>query len=233
MLKIHRRLGTYSKINYIFLTDFNRQKFDKLIDINGSNVFVKPNFVKNTIEVEAKSEVEKTFVFASRLEESKGIKYLLKQWLNLPKDYELHIYGDGPLEDYVKKEIKNIPNIKYLGFQKQGVIFEDMKNSMAMIFPSLWYEGYPMIIAESMAIGCPVLSSNLGNEGDIVSTSKGGVTFNPEMKNDFVNAIDEIVKNNKELRKNALLYYKDFLSKEKNYTIQNNIYEKIIEQCNN
>lgn len=233
MLKIHRRLGTYSKINYIFLTDFNRQKFDKLIDINGSNVFVKPNFVKNTIEVEAKSEVEKTFVFASRLEESKGIKYLLKQWLNLPKDYELHIYGDGPLEDYVKKEIKNIPNIKYLGFQKQGVIFEDMKNSMAMIFPSLWYEGYPMIIAESMAIGCPVLSSNLGNEGDIVSTAKGGVTFNPEMKNDFVNAIDEIVKNNKELRKNALLYYKDFLSKEKNYTIQNNIYEKIIEQCNN
>lgn len=233
MLKIHRRLGTYSKINYIFLTDFNRQKFDKLIDINGSNVFVKPNFVKNTIEVEAKSEVEKTFVFASRLEESKGIKYLLKQWLNLPKDYELHIYGDGPLEDYVKKEIKNIPNIKYLGFQKQGVIFEDMKNSMAMIFPSLLYEGYPMIIAESMAIGCPVLSSNLGNEGDIVSTSKGGVTFNPEMKNDFVNAIDEIVKNNKELRKNALLYYKDFLSKEKNYTIQNNIYEKIIEQCNN
>lgn len=233
MLKIHRRLGTYSKINYIFLTDFNRQKFDKLIDINGSNVFVKPNFVKNTIEVEAKSEVEKTFVFASRLEESKGIKYLLKQWLNLPKNYELHIYGDGPLEDYVKKEIKNIPNIKYLGFQKQGVIFEDMKNSMAMIFPSLWYEGYPMIIAESMAIGCPVLSSNLGNEGDIVSTAKGGVTFNPEMKNDFVNAIDEIVKNNKELRKNALLYYKDFLSKEKNYTIQNNIYEKIIEQCNN
>ena len=231
MLKIHRRLGTYSKINYIFLTDFNRQKFDKLIDINGSNVFVKPNFVKNTIEVEAKSEVEKTFVFASRLEESKGIKYLLKQWLNLPKNYELHIYGDGPLEDYVKKEIKN--NIKYLGFQKQGVIFEDMKNSMAMIFPSLWYEGYPMIIAESMAIGCPVLSSNLGNEGDIVSTAKGGVTFNPEMKNDFVNAIDEIVKNNKELRKNALLYYKDFLSKEKNYTIQNNIYEKIIEQCNN
>ena len=102
-----------------------------------------------------------------------------------------------------------------------------------MIFPSLWYEGYPMIIAESMAIGCPVLSSNLGNEGDIVSTSKGGVTFNPEMKNDFVNAIDEIVKNNKELRKNALLYYKDFLSKEKNYAIQNNIYEKIIEQCNN
>jgi glycosyltransferase involved in cell wall biosynthesis len=49
-LKIHRFLGTYRKINYICLTEFNKEK---LLELNRGNrqvidpnkVFVKPNFI--------------------------------------------------------------------------------------------------------------------------------------------------------------------------------------------
>ena len=51
MLSIHRKLGTYKRVNYIFLTEFNKQRFNQLIDINRENVFVKPNFVKKPVEL--------------------------------------------------------------------------------------------------------------------------------------------------------------------------------------
>ena len=60
MLKFHRWIGTYRKISYIFLTDFNRRKFDKLIDINSDQVFVKPNFVKEVKTIDYKKD--KVFV---------------------------------------------------------------------------------------------------------------------------------------------------------------------------
>ena len=227
MLKIHRKLGTYNKINYIFLTEFNKQKFSQLININGDNVFVKPNFVKDSMVFNCGGGTQKIFVFASRLDENKGIKYLLEQWKNMPKEYQLHIYGSGSLEKYVKEKVQDISNVSYFGFCSHEEIFNDMKNAMALIFPSLWYEGYPMIIAESMAIGCPIVSANIGNAADIVMESKGGLTYDPDKHDDFMRAINTVIKNNRELRHNAMAYYQDVLSKEKNYVGQMNIYEKL------
>ena len=227
MLNLHRKLGTYKKINYIFLTEFNKQKFNRLVDINGKNIFVKPNFVKKIGEVKLPSKIFTSFVFAGRLEESKGIKNLLAQWKEMPDNYQLHIYGEGPLEQYVKEEIQDRDNIQYLGFQSHDVIYEDLKKSMAMIFPSLLYEGYPMIIAESMAMGCPVVAIKTGNAGDIVTRSKGGTIYDPDDEYSFSNAIKTVIENNYKLRKKALCYYKDTLSKDKNYIEQNNIYIKI------
>lgn len=227
MLNIHRKIGTYNKINYIFLTEFNKQKFSKLIDINGNNIFVKPNFVKDFAISNREGEIQKTFVFASRLDESKGIKDLLDHWKNMTEEYQLHIYGSGPLEKYVKEKVQAVKNITYYGFCSHEEIFNDMKKAMAMIFPSLWYEGFPMIIAESMAIGCPVMSANIGNAADIIKESKGGLTYNPNDDNDFMVVINGMIKNNHELRCNAMTYYRDVLSKDKNYYEQTNIYENL------
>ena len=144
----------------------------------------------------------------------------------MPLNYMLHIYGTGSLEKYVQEHIKNIKNIKYFGFQPFSLIFNDLKKAKAMIFPSLLYEGYPMIIAESFSVGCPVISTNIGNEGDIILDSKGGVVFNLEDKNDFIVAIEEIIKNNDLYRKNAKLYYDKKLNIKKNYERLSEIYDK-------
>ena len=93
MLSIHRILGTYKKINYIFLTAFNKKKFNNLLNINGKNIFIKPNFVKNTYINTNENTKENIFVFASRLDENKGIKFLVEQWKKMPLNYMLHIYG--------------------------------------------------------------------------------------------------------------------------------------------
>ena len=224
MLKIHRNLGTYNKINYIFLTEFNKMKFDKFINVHSDNVFVKSNFVKTSLNYYKKTCKEKIFVFAGRLEENKGIKFLLDQWMDMPEEYRLHIYGSGTLEKYVQEKIKDMNNIIYFGFQTSNVIFDDLKRATSLVFPSLWYEGFPMILGESMAIGCPVISTNIGNAGDIVVHSKGGVAFDINTKDSFKMALDKCISKNTELSLNARHYYENNLSKDKQYEYMINIY---------
>ena len=224
MLTVNRKLGIYKKISYIFLTEFNKSKFDKLIDINSNQVFVKPNFVSRKGEP-SKGAHKRVFIFASRLEENKGIKLLLELWKLLPKDYYLHIYGDGTLKNFVEENVKE--NISFYGFTPQKTIFEDLSTATALVFPSIWYEGFPMILAEAMAIGCPVVSTNIGNAGDILVNSKGGTTFEPDKPDTFINAIEDVLQNNEIYQKNALAYYSETLSKDKNYVLQNDIYEHL------
>ena len=84
-----------------------------------------------------------------------------------------------------------------------------------------------MIVAGAMAIGCTVVSTNIGKAGDILVNSKGGTTFEPDKPDTFINAIEDVLQNNKIYQKNALAYYSETLSKDKNYVLQNDIYEHL------
>jgi glycosyltransferase involved in cell wall biosynthesis len=226
MLKLHRFLGTYRKIDYIFLTEFNRSKFDRLIDIQGANVFVKPNFVNAEMPERHRME-NKVFVFAGRLEENKGIHLLLDRWRLLPEDCELHIYGDGTLKEKVAKAAAEQGNVSFFGFRPQADVFEDLKSAVGLIFPSLWYEGFPMVVAESMAMGCPVLATNLGNHGDIVRQSQGGVLFEPDSEESFMDAVNQMISENERLSENAGSYYETVLNKDSNYKALEEIYRAV------
>ena len=225
MLKIHRLFGTYKKINYIFLTEFNKNKFDKLIDITGDNVFIKSNFVQKKFKYKRPDKLNNTFVFMGRLDENKGIKFLVDSWKDI-NDYNLHIYGEGNYKDYVVEATKTNKNIKYFGFQKQNVIFQDLVESYGLIMPSEWYEGFPMTIAESMSLYIPILSSDIGNHASIVKKSNAGCLYKLNDEKDFKKKIIEIIKNNKIYSDNARKYYNEVLSPEKNYKELLNIYEK-------
>lgn len=50
MLMVHRILGTYNRLNYICLSEFNKTQILKLNSIRGTSInenqiFVKPNFM--------------------------------------------------------------------------------------------------------------------------------------------------------------------------------------------
>lgn len=78
--KFHRIIGIYGKINYICLTDFNKEKLLKLKQVKENKIFIKPNFVENTQKFIPVEKRENQFVFSGRLDKLKGIDILLKSW---------------------------------------------------------------------------------------------------------------------------------------------------------
>jgi glycosyltransferase involved in cell wall biosynthesis len=89
----------------------------------------------------------------------------------------LKICGDGPLVDVVKSAAQNNPSIEYLGRRPLAEVLDLMGHATSLIFPSLWYEGFPRTIVESFARGTPVIASDLGSMKELIASNRTGALF--------------------------------------------------------
>lgn len=194
-LIVHRLAGTYKKLNYICLTDFNKHK---LLQLNSrgksriceNKVFVKPNFVKIDRKVIPFNKRKNQFVFVGRLDKLKGIDLLLEAWNGI-KDSNLIICGTGPEEDWCKQYIEenNLTNVRMIGFVSNEEAKKIIAQSKALIIPTQWYEGFPMTIVESYTSGTPVIGSNIGNVSCLIQENVSGFTFQYDSSKELKNTV--------------------------------------------
>ncbi|WP_289116837.1 glycosyltransferase family 4 protein, partial [uncultured Dubosiella sp.] len=146
----HRMTGIYGKINYICLTDFNKEKLLELNQIKYQNVFVKPNFVESIQPFISGEKRKNQFVFSGRLDKLKGIDLLLKAWKEMGEQApKLVVCGTGPMEEWCRKFVKkNEINVELWGFVPNEDVKRLIANSKALILPTRLYEGFPMSIVE-------------------------------------------------------------------------------------
>ena len=223
---IHRVLGTYGKLNYICLTEFNKSKLLYLKQVKKEKVFVKPNFVQAEKEVVSYEERDNQFIYVGRLEEIKGIDVLLNAWKLLGKHaHKLYVCGKGPLEDWAKEFVhsNHLENVKLLGFVQNDQVKELIGKSKALILPTKVYEGFPMTIAESYAAGTPVIGSDLGNTGSLIENGKTGLKFKHTSAESLAETVMTIQKEFNEFPQEFIGFY----SEESNYQMMKNIYETI------
>lgn len=168
----------------------------------------------------------KVFIYAGRLEPSKGIISLLTMWANFPLNYELHIYGDGSFKDNIIYYAEHCINIKFFGFQTQEIVFNDMKNSTAVIIASELYETFGMSIPESFSMAIPVIATNLGNPGAMIQESHGGCTYEINDFESLEMAMEDVIHNNLNYSLNAYAYYVKNLNGSQNYRKISEIYDK-------
>lgn len=183
ILQIHRWLGTYKRVNFICLTEFNKEKLLSRGEISEARVFVKGNAlpVEKTITVVPLEERKEQYLFAGRLEETKGIQVLLKAY---GRDQDrvlpmLQVAGDGPLRSWCQEYISKhrLTNVTMLGQIKKEAVTGLLAELKALIQPSLWYEGYPMTMAEAFSCKTPVIGSDCGNVGSLIREGKNGFKF--------------------------------------------------------
>ena len=228
--KIHRFTKIYSKINFICLTEFNKQKLLSLKQIKPEKVFVKPNLPRESI-IENNTSVKPQFVYVGRLDQYKGVRILLKAW----KLYEaeggtdrLIICGTGEQDrwchDYIKAN--SLKNVQMRGFVPNDKTIEIISESKALILPTQLYEGFPMTIVEAYSVGTPVIASNIGNAGDLVEEDITGWKFQFDREESLV----EVVKRCQNMKIDRELIrkkYRDDYVSSVNYQVLSNIYNKI------
>ncbi|MBC9825914.1 glycosyltransferase family 4 protein [Carnobacterium inhibens] len=228
-LKVHRIMGTYKLVNFIFLTDFNKGKHlelnkDKLI-LNRNMCFVKPNFSNSDNEIIPFSDRKDQYIYVGRLDVIKGIKFLVKSWRNV-KNSKLIICGSGPEEKWIKEYITDnkLENIILKGNIDNKAAIEYISESKALILPTKWYEGFPMTILEAYSCGTPVIGSNIGNVGNIILNNYTGKTIKPNSTSDLLASLNMT----NEIATNCTEIYNKLYTKEKNYKQLIDIYTQCI-----
>lgn len=229
ILKLHRMLGTYRKLFYICLTEFNKEKL-LLLNQKGKNVvkeqnlFVKSNFIWRPERKERKKKEQ--YVYVGRLDVIKGVRFLLETWRDLP-DKKLVICGSGPEEAWIKKYIQDnqMSQIECLGQLTHEEVLNVIGESKALVMPTLWYEGQGLVLLESYAVGTPVLASDLGNVGNIVIPGVTGFHFEPGNSESLKEAIKKLETQKKWDTKSV---YERYYAPEGNYEKLKQIYDYAI-----
>ena len=225
---LHRTTGIYGKINYICLTQFNKDKLLQLKYIKPERVFVKPNFVENNNSFIPEEERLNQLVFVGRLDKLKGVDILFEAWKRMGEGaIKLIVCGMGPMEEWCKLFIKeNVVNIEMRGFVSNDEALKIIANSKALVLPTQWYEGFPMSIVEAFSVGTPVICSDLGNAGSVVEEGITGFKFGYDSIESIMLAIDKM--RDKPLNKEKIKkIYEIKYSENANYKILNDIYTGI------
>ncbi len=235
ILKIHRMLGTYRKVNFICLTEFNREKLSRLNEcgkqiVDMKKVYIKPNF---TFQEGISGEVQKAgdyFLVVGRVEALKGIDVVVKAFEKIP-DQKLIVAGDGPMMAEMKAYIKdhNMSNVKFAGYLDKAKVQEKYRGAKAVIMASQCYEAFAMTIAEAYSNAVPVIAGNVGNLANMVEEGVTGIKFVYDSPDDLA---AKILKYNTmdiaKMKQNAKTFYEKRLKPEDNYRILEEIYHKIM-----
>ncbi|MBR4314501.1 MAG: glycosyltransferase family 4 protein [Lachnospiraceae bacterium] len=240
LLKIHRFIGIYRKVNFICLTEFNKSKLllNKKHIVDEDKVFVKPNFVfeentnynsTNKLSEKDYNSINKGYyLFVGRLDEIKGIDIVLEAFSKL-QDRELHVIGSGSV-DYIK-EYSKYGNIKFLGQLPHNEVMNEMKNGKALIFPSKLFEGNPMTIIESYENRLPVVSSDVGNAKEMVEDGINGLHFKTGDAESLISTIEKLDKIDMiTLKENAYREFDNKYNQKVGYNNIINLYSRMIEK---
>jgi glycosyltransferase involved in cell wall biosynthesis len=192
---------------------------------------VLPNFVE--IPDTGHTAKKPYVLFLGRLSPEKGIHTLLEAWSELD-GITLKIAGAGELEPLVKEQaagrLKN--RIEFLGYVEAEEKTRLLREAMATVTPSTWYENCPISVLESLAAGTPALVTSMGGLPDLVRHGKDGFVFPPENSTALNKAVTQLRDNPSlvtALSANAFASAKDRFSPNVHYRGLMNIYGELLE----
>jgi glycosyltransferase involved in cell wall biosynthesis len=233
MLSIHNLAKTWNRgvTQFISLSEFGRNKF-----IQGGlareKIAVKPNFVDPDPGI-GRGE-GKFALFVGRLSQEKGIDVLLNAWRHMANPPRLKIIGDGPLASRVADAAATMPKIEWLGGRGRDEVLHGMGEATVLVFPSTWYEGFPLVLAEAFASGLPVIASGLGAMEEIVESGRTGRLFPPGQAESLARSVEWAFAHPervKAMRMNARFEFLKKYTAKVNYAILENIYRSAIHAC--
>ena len=175
-LSVHRARNTFGRaINeYLALTSFQREL---MIEggLPSQRIRVIPNFLEPDPGVG--SESRNGVVFVGRLAREKGIAPLLDAAVMVPG--VVRVAGAGPLAARAQ-QAHAAEHIAYLGALTHAGVVDELRHTIALVLPSLWFEGLPIVVLEAFATGTPVIASRLGSLAELIDEGVTGLLAEPD-----------------------------------------------------
>lgn len=152
--------------------------------------------LENPIEIPHLPQVNvrenKLVVAVGRIDPEKGIETLLQAAEKA--GVSLTLVGDGSLRNLAE----SYPFCRVTGWLSPAQVVEELAKARVLIFPSLWYETYGLVVAEAAARGVPAIVSDISAASERVIDGKTGWHMHSGDINDMVRCLkliadDEVV----------------------------------------
>ena len=121
---------------------------------------------------------QKQVIFVGRLNEQKGLEYLVKTWEHVHqkhKDWTLQIYGDGDQRDLLHRLIREakMEDTVIVNQPTRQIMDRYLESSIFLLTSR--FEGFGMVLIEAMACGVPVVSFDCPwGPADIIKNGEDG-----------------------------------------------------------
>ncbi|SOC44719.1 glycosyltransferase [Salinicoccus kekensis] len=221
--ELNRVLSVSNKCTEKFSELFPEQAF-KCITFYNALPFKMYSNIKNKFHYFEKKD-EYILVTISRLDKDKGFDLLIGAARILKEknvDFTWFIYGEGPMKNYIAKEIKKYKLDKYILLK--GFVFntgEILRNSDALVHPSK-FEGKSNTLDEAKYYQVPIVSTNFPTVQEQLHQGVTGIITDLNAES-LANGIYKLL-NNQELRSNL----SKNLEKEKQSVEKRDVYQEFI-----
>ena len=137
-----------------------------------TTVHMVPNFTDVAPGKRIQAERNRTYAYVGRFSPEKDpvTAALATHLTGVP----IMFIGTGPLVDEIR--FAN-PEAEMRGWRKSSEVKELLTTARGIIFPSVWYEGQPLVIDEAAALGLPVIVTSSSAAKDAVESYRHGLTF--------------------------------------------------------
>jgi glycosyltransferase involved in cell wall biosynthesis len=130
------------------------------------------------------------FLYFGRISEEKGVEKFLSVAKHFPESI-FTVVGDGSLLNVMRERYSNVPNIIFSGALWGSELKQAIKNSKAIVVPSVWPENYPYVVLQAFSSGKPVIGSRRGGIPELIGDNGSrGILFDPDLKDDIIQAIE-------------------------------------------
>lgn len=149
-------------------------------------------------------------LFVGRLAEKKGVDVLLEAVAQVP-DASLTILGDGPDRAALEARASALAvadRVTFLGRRPKDDVLAEMRVAVAVVIPSRIaadgdMEGTPVVLAEAMGAGVPVVASDIAGMAECIDDRVTGLLVPPGDVAALADALRTIVDGDIDLRQLA------------------------------
>jgi len=195
IIGFHRMNGTFIQCIDAYLTPdhFMAGKF-----VQGGLPALKMHVAPNPFFVppDPGSSVPQRYVlFAGRWVTEKGVPTLLKAMQKVASDVHLVMVGTGELEPWIQSQLiesRLDSRVTLLGPRWGDELLDLIRQCMAVVIPSEWYDSLPLILCQANAMSRPVIASRINGIPEYIREGVNGFLFEPGDVESLAETIDRL-----------------------------------------
>jgi glycosyltransferase involved in cell wall biosynthesis len=146
-------------------------------------VHVIPNVIDVPAHLPPRDELRRrhalngpTLAFAGRLTAAKALEVALEAVAEAP-EVTLLVAGDGDERAALEQRAAQLAldgRVRFLGAQPRETVLELLSAADAALLSSTW-ENFPHVVVEALAVGTPVISTDVGGVAEVVEDGRNGL----------------------------------------------------------